>query len=232
MPYGQGQYPTQYPAPYGYGYGYEGAPALKTNGLAVAALVCGLAGFVVGISAPVAIGLGIAALVQIKRRGESGKGLAVGGIVTGGLVTLFGAGLLALMIVVGVASDGYEGEGAGGITYADSLAVGECFDDGWGEDEVYREDCAGPHDGEITANYILQATAVYPGEDRVNGLAGDRCAVEFSKYIGNTVDKSELESNYWYPSEDQWNDGDRLVMCAAYGPDDELLTGTVKDSKR
>ncbi len=47
---------------------------VKTNGLATAALVCGLGGLVIGVSAPVGVGLGIAALVQIKRRGESGKG--------------------------------------------------------------------------------------------------------------------------------------------------------------
>jgi uncharacterized protein DUF4190/putative regulator of septum formation len=228
--YGQGVYPTQYPTPYGYGYGYAGTAEVKTNGLAIAALICGLAGFVVGISAPVAVGLGIAALVQIKRRGEQGTGLAVGGIVTGGLVTVFGGALLAILIVAGIASDGYEGDGAN-VLQVNALTVGECFDDGWSDDEVYREDCDVPHDAEITANYTLQAS-LYPGDDRVEELARDRCAAEFSKYVGNTVDKSELISKYWYPAESDWAKGDQLVICAAYGPDDDQLTETVKDSKR
>lgn len=69
-------------------------PSGRTNGLAIAALVCGLAGFVTWISAPVGIGLGIAALVQIKRRGDSGKGMAIAGIVSGALVTI---GILLLI---------------------------------------------------------------------------------------------------------------------------------------
>src|SRR5207249_505566 len=65
--YGQPGYPAggTWPAPYGYGYP---GTTRGTNGLATAALVTGIGGFLVGISAPVAVGLGIAALVQLKKR--------------------------------------------------------------------------------------------------------------------------------------------------------------------
>lgn len=222
-PYGQ----VQYPAPYG--YGYPAGQAVKTNGLAIAALVCGLGGLVVGVTAPVGVGLGIAALVQIKRRGESGTGLAVGGIVVGGLVTLFGIGLLVIGFIIGF-SEGFE-DGDSDITYVESLAVGECFDDGWSDEEVYREDCTKSHDGEITANVTLPA-APYPGKSQLDELSREQCDAEFSKYVGNTVDKSELKSTYWYPTKEEWGAGNRLVICAAYGPDDELLTSSVKGSKR
>lgn len=52
-----------------------GAPA-RTSRLAIAALVTGLLGLV-----PVATGLAIGALVRTGRRGERGRGLAVGGLV-------------------------------------------------------------------------------------------------------------------------------------------------------
>jgi hypothetical protein len=223
-PYGQ-QYPPPYG--YGYGYGYPGSAMVKTNGLATAALVCGLGGLVIGLSAPVGVGLGIAALVQIKRRGESGKGQAIAGIVIGGLVTAFGAGLLAIAILVGFS----EGIAEGDSVPVDSLAVGECFDDGWGSDEAYRVSCSDAHDGEIVSNVTLP-TGPYPGDSEVDDLSHARCDAEFAKYVGNTVDKSELESDYWYPDEGDWDSGDRLIVCAAYGPDFEALTGTVKDSKR
>lgn len=47
----------------------------ETNGLAIASLILGILAIV-----PVAIVLGIIALVQIGRRGDSGKGLAIAGI--------------------------------------------------------------------------------------------------------------------------------------------------------
>ncbi|WP_020389061.1 DUF4190 domain-containing protein [Kribbella catacumbae] len=230
---GQPQYgPVQYPAAYGYGYGYPGTTLAKTNGLAIAAMICGLGGLVIGISAPVGVGLGIAALVQIKRRGESGTAQAVVGIVVGGLITLFFGGLLAIGIAVGFSEDNYGGSSdPGRITYVDSLAVGECFDDGFGHDEVDRRDCSKPHDAELVSNVTLPA-GPYPGDRRVEDQSRASCDLEFSKYVGNTVDKSELQSSYWYPDEDYWSNGDRLVVCAAYGPDDEPLTGSVKGSKR
>ncbi len=226
--YGQ----VQYPAAYGYGYGYPGTTQVKTNGLAIAAMVCGLGGLVVGISAPVGVGLGIAALVQIKRRGESGTAQAIVGIVVGGLITLFVGGLIAIGIAVGLSDDDYQGSSEPSkITYVDSLAVGECFDDGSGRDEVHRRDCSKQHDAELVSNVTLPA-GPYPGDRRVEDQARAQCDIEFSKYVGNTVERSELTSSYWYPDEDYWSSGDRLVVCAAYGPDDEPLTGSIKGSKR
>jgi hypothetical protein len=66
----------------------------------------------------------------------------------------------------------------------------------------------------------------------VEDLARARCDAEFGKYVGNTVGKSELQSTFWTPTEEQWDDGDRLIICAVYGPDGDSLTSTVKDSKR
>ncbi len=53
----------------------------KTSGLAIATLVTGICGFLYCIPALVAIGLGIAALKDIKRTGRPGKGMAIGGLV-------------------------------------------------------------------------------------------------------------------------------------------------------
>ncbi|MEV8376806.1 DUF4190 domain-containing protein [Kribbella sp. NPDC056861] len=227
--YGQ----AQYPAAYGYGYGYPGGQQVKTNTLAIAALVCGLGGLVIGISAPVGVGLGIAALAQIKKSGESGKGQAIAGIVIGGLITLVGAVILTIVLVI-ASNDEYQGKNESTGTRVisiEALAVGECFDDGFEEDEVYRRPCTSSHDGELVSNVTLPA-GPYPGNRPVEDLAQGKCDAEFAKYVGNTVEKSELQSGFWTPTKDQWDDGDRLVICAAYGPDDDPLTSSVKDSKR
>jgi hypothetical protein len=103
------QQPTQipYPAasygapasPPGYGvpaYPYPAYPApAPTNGLAIAALVCALAGLVVGISAPIGAILGHVARRQIRERGEQGDGMALAGIIVGWILT----GIMALCCV-------------------------------------------------------------------------------------------------------------------------------------
>ncbi|WP_350279371.1 DUF4190 domain-containing protein [Kribbella sp. HUAS MG21] len=236
--YGQGfapgQYPAQYgqpPAAYGYGYGYPGQGG--TNGLATAALVCGLGGFVIGISAPVAIGLGIAALVQINRRQQAGKGMAIAGLVIGSLVTLGYILIFGLVIAFGSSADdeyGASDPSGTSSTYVDELAVGECFNDTKTEDEVVRQPCPTEHDGEIVAIVTLPA-GEYPGNNGIDKAADRACRPEFGTYVGKSSDESELYLSWWTPDKSAWDHGDRRILCAAYGPDDKI-TGTVKNSRR
>ncbi|MFF0338550.1 DUF4190 domain-containing protein [Kribbella sp. NPDC004875] len=237
--YGPGQYPAAYgqaPAPYGYGYGYPGGSG--TNGLATAALVTGLGGIFIGLSAPVAIGLGIAALVQINRRGQAGKGMAIAGLVIGSLVTLGYALLFGLVIAFGSSSDDDYGSGepvssysSGPTTPVDSLAVGECFDETGQDSDVIRQPCTEPHDGEIISDVTLAAGA-WPGTNGIDKAAEQACSPTFTSYVGKSAADSELELSYWTPTKSSWNQGDRLTICAAYGPDGDQLTSTVKNSHR
>ncbi|WP_410789043.1 DUF4190 domain-containing protein [Kribbella sp. C-35] len=241
--YGPGQYPSAYgqaPGPYGYGYGYGGygySGSGGTNGLATAALVTGLGGFVIGVSAPVAIGLGIAALVQIKRSQQEGKGMAIAGLVMGSLVTIGYALLIVLVIALGSSDDNYSApdpvssSSSGPTTYVDDLTVGECFDEGSEEDEVVRQPCPDAHDGEVVAIPTLPGTK-YPGDSAINKAADRACAPAFGTYVGKARDQSELYLDWWTPSKEAWEDGDHRVLCAAFGPDDDKLTGSVKNSHR
>lgn len=82
-----------------------GAPARSTNGLAIAALVCGLLAvslvifLVGGFLGVVAVILGIAGLARVRTTG-SGRGMAITGIVAGGLAVLLTAGLVAVGVRV------------------------------------------------------------------------------------------------------------------------------------
>jgi hypothetical protein len=100
-------YPGAAPGPYAgagpsqpYGYGQPvpyGAPATrKSNGLAIASLVCSCAGiFLIGIPAVVGIIFGFVARAQIRRSNgaQGGDGLALAGIIVGFAV-------LAIVVVV------------------------------------------------------------------------------------------------------------------------------------
>lgn len=63
------------------------AASPPTNSLAIASLICSLAGLVVGISAPVGAILGHIARKQIRERGEQGEGMAMAGIIVGWVLT-------------------------------------------------------------------------------------------------------------------------------------------------
>ncbi|ADB29711.1 hypothetical protein Kfla_0590 [Kribbella flavida DSM 17836] len=229
--------------PYGYGYGFPGVPSRATNGLAVAAMATGLASVLFTIAAPVAVGLGIAALVQIKRRNETGTAQAVVGLVVGGLVTLVAGGLVVAMIVFGLTDDDSYSAGipqpsssATGASdpdgiYIDGLVVGECFDDTGVEDEVKRQPCNGPHDGELYAVVTLPDHA-WPGDRRMGDQAEAACDERFEQYVGISADESELEPVSWFPDAAGWRGGDHDVYCTTYGPDEDRLDRTVKDSKR
>ncbi|HET6985493.1 MAG TPA: DUF4190 domain-containing protein, partial [Kribbella sp.] len=232
-------YPAAYgpaPAPYGYGYGYPGATG-GTNGMATAALATGIGGIFFGLAAPVAIGLGIAALLQLRKRPAKGKGMAIAGLVIGSLTTIGYLVLFGALIAYGSSVD--EDYGAPGpassspadITYVEYLAVGDCFDDGEDENEVIRKPCGEPHDAEVVADVTLPA-GPYPGDKGVRKASQSSCAQEFGEYVGTPEDESELESAYWSPDEDLWNHNDRVVICAAYGPADEPLIGSVKGTHR
>ena len=83
-------YPGQYPGAPGPSYGPP-----RRNGLAIASLCCGIGQILIGILAGIpALVLGIIALNQINTRGESGRGMAIAGIILGAI------GILATIILV------------------------------------------------------------------------------------------------------------------------------------
>jgi hypothetical protein len=89
------------PAPMYPGYGYQPQVAAPpTNGLAIAALVCSLAGIATCISAPVGAILGHVARKQIRERGEGGDGMALAGIIVGWILTGLMVLLIAFYVVV------------------------------------------------------------------------------------------------------------------------------------
>lgn len=90
---------AQYPPP----YPPSGFQAATTNGLAIAALVLGLVGWIAcGVGSVVAVILGFIAQSQIResRGRQGGEGLAKAGIILG----FVGIGLVILVFVIGALS--------------------------------------------------------------------------------------------------------------------------------
>ena len=116
-------HPPEPPPPnYGYGYGSPygqayGPHRMPTNGKATASLITGVATLVlslcplVGLGGLVAVVLGVRARSDIRSSGgtQQGDGLALGGIITGGIAFAVGLLVLALLVVAVVAGVSHEG---------------------------------------------------------------------------------------------------------------------------
>jgi len=104
--YGQPAYHQSGYGQPGYGQPGYGRPGygvqLANDGFAIAALACGIAGFVVAPFLGSILGLifGIIALQRIRQTGARGHGMAVAGIVTGALGLVLG--LFAIVGLVGL----------------------------------------------------------------------------------------------------------------------------------
>jgi Domain of unknown function (DUF4190) len=102
--------PLGYGSPVGEaGYGYAGGgmpyglvPMQKTNGLAIAAMVCSFFFWLWGVGAILGIVLGFVARSQIKRSGgtQQGKGMALAGIIIGFAGIVIGVVLVIVLIAV------------------------------------------------------------------------------------------------------------------------------------
>ncbi|MFF4411876.1 DUF4190 domain-containing protein [Streptosporangium sp. NPDC001559] len=120
QPGGYGPPQGGYGPPGGYGtppgggydpYGYGAPPPRGNNGMAIAALIMGIAGlFVCGVTSIVGIVLGHISLGQIKRTGEEGRGMAIAGLV----LSYFGVACWLIVLVVWLVAMGVL---AGSATY-------------------------------------------------------------------------------------------------------------------
>ncbi|MFB7667094.1 DUF4190 domain-containing protein [Kitasatospora sp. NPDC056138] len=155
---------------WGAGRADDGGPPLGTNRFASWARLCGLLALV-----PLALVFGVIGLVQVRRSGQRGKGVALTGLVAAVVWVLFLVGL------ADVAGAHVQRDKAGGVSkeQADSvfdLKPGDCFlvrsrDAGGGIRSVLLVPCSESHDGRV------YATPGLPGGDDVNpqAAAEDAC---------------------------------------------------------
>ncbi len=102
-------YPSGYPAYPGYQpYDpYRAPKPLGTNGKAIAALVCALAGLMFcGLPSIAGLILGVMAMRECRRIGQDGYGLALAGTIIGGLVVALAA--LYFLFMIGIAASGFQ----------------------------------------------------------------------------------------------------------------------------
>ena len=226
--YQQPQYPQQYqPEYYQQPSYYQQAPPppAGTNGWAVASLIFGILGGVL-----LSVIFGIVALVQIPKRRQKGKGLAVTGLVLSALWVL---GIVAAVIFAAANSANRNDAGDivdSGTVSVNDLKAGDCFNGLTDSGTVLSVDavpCADPHDAEVLAVFSLTGTA-FPGDQAVFDQAEKGCNDRLADYSNKAVEDDSIELYVFHPTQQSWSRGDHEVTCIIGNPN-EKITGSLKD---
>jgi hypothetical protein len=209
--------PPGAPAPYQQYLQPFPPPNPGLNGLAVASLVVSLC------SGPfLATIFGIIALVQIKRRGGSGKGLAIAGLTISGIWYL----AFAVALIVAIMAPGAERDDSGRITQGGQVALeklqaGDCVQS-FDEDriELYYDlvPCSITHNAQVYGVFELTGST-FPGQEAADEQSNLGCDSRF--FAGVKPEYHEDESfDYYYinPTSQTWRTGDRQVVCFAVKP--------------
>ncbi|MGW6705748.1 DUF4190 domain-containing protein [Streptomyces sp. NPDC054956] len=227
--------PPPPPPPYGHPYGQPyGPPAL--NGFAFASLLVGLLCF-----PPLGIVFGVVALVQIAKKGERGRALAVSGLVVSLLMSV--VMVVTVAWAAGTVFDRARAMGAlepyedveGELTDIDDMRAGDCFNVPGGDllDEdpfVYRIACTEVHDAEVTSSTTLSG-ARFPGADEMKKSMTESCWRAQDAYAMDTwALPAYAEMFYFAPSHGSWSDGDRRVLCVIGTADEEHRGSLRKDA--
>jgi hypothetical protein len=223
--YGPG--PGGYPPPGGYpGPGYP-PPAQKpgTNGFAIASLIFGIIGGVL-----LGFIFGFIALSQTKRTGQNGRGLALAGVILSAMWTIG----IVLAVILAITTSAKRDTGGsvteGGSISATALQVGDCVNglrNSTNLSSLPGVPCTLPHEGEVFAVFDLPA-GDYPGSAAVDDQVSRECNDRLTAYSPSAGSDPDVGLFSVYPLEQNWNRGDRQVVCLATAAGGNTATGSIK----
>jgi Septum formation len=124
----------------------------------------------------------------------------------------------------------------GGLVFRDrvsgsagELKVGDCFDDTTGTkvSEVQHHPCNEAHNAEVVlvGDYPAAKGAPYPGDNFDS--YGNTCASAAFAYVGSSAAASMIYS-FYYPLEEDWNTGERKMICYVTTENQATLTKSMK----
>jgi hypothetical protein len=211
--------PGQYPPPPPGQYGAPSYPPPQqppypqppaTNWWAIVSLIFGLLGGIL-----VSIICGIVALRKVKQ-GQSGRGMAIAGLVLSGVWLVVAIVVVIFAIVLGR-----------GSTNAADVKSGDCLKEIPQGGEVAFVDvvtCDQPHKGEVF-EVIALPDGEYPGESVISSYQ-NRCEPALLDYAPQAAQDPRVGLYVLFPTTDSWKRGDRTVTCIATS--DTATTGTLQ----
>ena len=188
----------------------------ETNGLAIATFVMGVVAFV-----PVAIVLGIIALVQIKRRGDRGRGLAIAGLAIAGAWVLVATVAVTLLLTNSAVRDADGRIVEAGFINESALGIADCLEDPTPTEDAVVLDavpCDEPHGAEVFALFTLEPVDGddgYPGGDSVRRRARAGCRNRLRTFAPREYPSQHGDVTYFSPDRIDWAVGNHDVTCIA-----------------
>ncbi|MEV8639360.1 hypothetical protein AB0395_47685, partial [Streptosporangium sp. NPDC051023] len=113
-----------------------------------------------------------------------------------------------------------ESQDQDAVAYIDDMRLGTCVNEV--SDSTLSDknsgvlplaSCAGPHDGEVLARFLLPAGG-WPGGGRLRALAVEGCRARLAPIFERSPVGERLASLAFVPLREEWPD-DRLVICVA-----------------
>jgi hypothetical protein len=194
-----------------------------TNGFAIVSLVLSLCG-----GGLLGLIFGIIALVQTKRTGQKGRGLAIAGVTISSIYFVAIAIAVTVSLLSGASRDASGQISDSGSVSINDLKVGDCVES-LREGTAYAVTavpCAQPHHAEVFAKFALTGSS-YPGDTSVSSQAESGCSTRLDNYSSSAVDDEALDIYYFPPSRQSWS-SDKTVICLVVD-EGGTRTGSVKD---
>ncbi|KGN34369.1 septum formation domain protein [Knoellia sinensis KCTC 19936] len=98
------------------------------------------------------------------------------------------------------------------------------------EFEVTVTDCRDAHDSEVMLRTKLSGDRTWPGDVAVEAAAEPVCLKAFESYVGIAYDESRLDWDLITTVKEDWEAGDRTIICMVFDPDAETSTEAFKGS--
>ena len=111
----------------------------------------------------------------------------------------------------------------GGTTDVFQLRVGDCLNDELSETATEVTDvptvpCSDAHSYEVFQNITMAEADEYPGETDTVAQADSDCQAAFEGFVGLSYEESQYDFSYYYPTEESWGSGDRVINCLITDP--------------
>jgi hypothetical protein len=117
---------------------------------------------------------------------------------------------------------------------ADSLQVGDCFEEPVGVevvDDVQHHPCGENHDSEVVfvGEHPAAKGAAPLSDSAFREWIGANCLPAFASFTGvELLSQEVLDLGYFVPTNEGWDDGDRTVICYAVRVDGAQMNASVR----
>jgi hypothetical protein len=192
--------------------------------MAIASLIFGIFGGIL-----LSVVFGIVALVQIRKRGDKGRGLAIAGLVLSGVWLLVIGAVITVAILTSAQRDSAGTITEGGTVSSMELREGDCVNgvaDGTVVMNVKGVPCAQAHDAEVIVQFDLPA-ASWPGREAAGNQAAEECEQRLTRLLADSPMLERLRSFVLYPPDLTSWQRSRSVSCMVVDADGGKLTGAV-----